>query len=206
MKICVMQPYFIPYPGYYLLFKEVDFFVVLDDVQFNRRGFVHRNFLNIFGNLTWITLPILKKPIETKIKDLEFSKNTESNENFLKKINFLKKNKNLDFITEDMTKLDQTPLDYLNNLNKKIIMKLNLNRKILLSSQFNTNKLNGEKKIISICRELNASEYINLAGGKKLYNELNFKKEKIKITFLKEYQGEKVSILNYFYKNNDFYI
>ena len=29
MKICVMQPYFIPYPGYYLLYKYTDIFVIL---------------------------------------------------------------------------------------------------------------------------------------------------------------------------------
>ena len=124
MKICVMQPYFVPYPGYYLLFKEVDYFVVMDDVQFNRRGFVHRNLFDVFGNKTWITLPLKKKPINTLICDLEFDINSEASENFKRKINFLQKSKNLDFIMQDLTKLHQTPLAYINNLNKKILKKL----------------------------------------------------------------------------------
>ena len=101
MKICVMQPYFVPYPGYYLLFKEVDYFVVMDDVQFNRRGFVHRNLFDVFGNKTWITLPLKKKPLNTLICDLEFDINSRQ-VNILK-INFLQNSKNLDFIMQDLT-------------------------------------------------------------------------------------------------------
>lgn len=206
MKICVMQPYFVPYPGYYLLFKEVDYFVVMDDVQFNRRGFVHRNLFDVFGNKTWITLPLKKKPLNTLICDLEFDINSEASEHFKKKINFLQNSKNLDFIMQDLTKLHQTPLAYINNLNKKILKKLKLNNKMILSSSLENKKLKGEKKIIDICKELKASEYINLPSGKKLYNNKFFKKENIKLTFLKEYKGKKLSILNYFFENKNFII
>ena len=206
MKICVMQPYFVPYPGYYLLFKEVDCFVVLDDVQFNRRGFVHRNLFDVFGNKTWITLPLKKKPTDTLIRELEFDINNEAYYHFLEKISFLQNNKNLDFIPHDLTKLDQSPLDYLNNLNQKIIKKLKLNRKLIFSSSIENKKLKGEKKIINICKELNASEYINLPSGIRLYNKKSFDKENIKLTFLEEYLGKKLSILNYFYLNKNFNI
>jgi hypothetical protein len=53
MKICIMQPYFVPYPGYYILFKKVDLFVVFDDVQFNPRSFVHRNKIEVNKNISW---------------------------------------------------------------------------------------------------------------------------------------------------------
>ena len=57
-----MQPYFYPYYGYFNLINEVDKFVFLDDVQFNRRGWVHRNKLyNYDKKLSWLTLPLKKK-------------------------------------------------------------------------------------------------------------------------------------------------
>ena len=41
--VAIMQPYFIPYAGYFRLFTGADLFVVCDDVQFPRRGWLHRN-------------------------------------------------------------------------------------------------------------------------------------------------------------------
>ena len=43
LKIAIMQPYFFPYIGYFNLINMTDIFVFLDNVQFNRRGWIHRN-------------------------------------------------------------------------------------------------------------------------------------------------------------------
>ena len=56
-----MQPYFFPYIGYFNLINMTDIFVFLDNVQFNRRGWIHRNKLfNFKDNLDWLTLPLKK--------------------------------------------------------------------------------------------------------------------------------------------------
>ena len=57
--VAVMQPYFIPYAGYFRLFAASDLFVIYDCVQFPRRGWVHRNrLLDRSGKLRWLTLPL----------------------------------------------------------------------------------------------------------------------------------------------------
>lgn len=38
MKVAIMQPYFIPYLGYWQLIKAVDTFIIYDDVNFIRGG------------------------------------------------------------------------------------------------------------------------------------------------------------------------
>ena len=43
MKIGVMQPYFLPYIGYWQLIKEVDSFVVYDDIKYTKKGWINRN-------------------------------------------------------------------------------------------------------------------------------------------------------------------
>lgn len=202
-----MQPYFVPYPGYYCLHKEADIFVILDDVQFNRRGRVHRNQIYLKNNIKkWLTLPLKKKKVDTKILDLEFNLLSDQKLNYLNNIENLCFNENLNFIYDDLKNLNINPLNYINNLNDKILKKLDVKCKFLFSSKISTSNLKGEKKIIDICKKLNASEYINLPGGKKIYNFLNFKNEGIKLTFLSEYKGEQVSILNYFCKNKNFKI
>lgn len=200
-----MQPYFVPYPGYFLLFKDIDYFVVLDDVQFNRRGFVHRNKIEAYNHTSWLTLPLKKKKL-IKISELEFSKNQELINKYFNKIQIFTKNQNLAFLSKDLISLDQAPLHLIINIIKKIIEKLGFKCNFIFSSEISKNNLKGEKKIIDICKTLDAHTYINLPSGRKIYNIENFKNEGIKIIFLDEYEGKKVSILNYFYENKNFLI
>ena len=41
--LAIMQPYFLPYIGYFQLMKAVDRFIVYDDVSFITRGWINRN-------------------------------------------------------------------------------------------------------------------------------------------------------------------
>src|SRR5579872_7244037 len=71
--IAVMQPYFMPYAGYFRLMAAADIFVVYDCVQFPKGGWVHRNRLpDEKGNLRWLTLPIQRPSLGTQIKSLAF--------------------------------------------------------------------------------------------------------------------------------------
>ncbi len=63
--IAVMQPYFFPYAGYFRLMSASDVFVVFDDVQFPRRGRVHRCEM---APGRWLTLPLAPMPLDTLIK------------------------------------------------------------------------------------------------------------------------------------------
>jgi hypothetical protein len=192
-----MQPYFIPYPGYYWLFKEVDLFVVFDDVQFNPRSFVHRNKIEVNKNISWFTLPIQKYKKPILINQLKFDKKSQQFKKFNNLVNELSKEKKLEFIINDLRNLNLEPVNYLIQLNKKITQKLKISKKMILSSEFKNSHLSGEKRIIDICKNLNAKKYINLPSGRRLYDKGNFLKENLQIEFLEEYAGNKISILNY---------
>ena len=59
--IAVMQPYFIPSTGYFRLLSRADTFVIYDCVQYQRRGWLHRNkLLNHKNKPQWLTLPLEK--------------------------------------------------------------------------------------------------------------------------------------------------
>jgi hypothetical protein len=199
-----MQPYFIPYPGYYWLFKEVDLFVVFDDIQFNPRSFVHRNKIEVNKNISWFTLPIQKYKKPILINQLKFDKKSQQFKKFNNFVNELSKEKKLEFIINDLRNFNLEPIDYLIQLNKKITQKLKISKQMILSSEFKNSHLSGEKRIIDICKNLNAKIYINLPSGRRLYSEGNFLKENLQIEFLDEYAGNKISILNYLC--NEFFI
>src|SRR5215831_5371641 len=78
MKLGIMQPYFFPYLGYFSLIKATDRWVVFDDVQFIRHGWIERNrVLNSSDGWQYIKVPLVKAPRETTIKN-SLIRNTEN--------------------------------------------------------------------------------------------------------------------------------
>ena len=60
MKIAVMQPYFFPYIGYFQLINAVDEFVVYDNIEFTKKGWINRNRILVNGSDSLFSLPIKK--------------------------------------------------------------------------------------------------------------------------------------------------
>ena len=202
MKISTMQPYFFPYLNYFKLIEMSDIFIILNDVQFQRRGWVHRNkFVNRYNKnyKDWLTLPLKKCKISTNINNLIFDE---------KKIeNFIDKSMKFDFfynkinfypeIKKNIFKFELKPSEYLFK-NIKIINKiLKIKTKLILSSDINvSNKINYEERIIKMVQYFKGDTYLNLPGGKKLYNKKNFKKNGINLIFLDDQNEKKSSILD----------
>lgn len=79
MRISIMQPYFFPYIGYFQLINASDIFVCFDDVNFIKKGWIHRNRLYFNGDIRYFTVPIdnasqFKKINETEVAKYEFKK------------------------------------------------------------------------------------------------------------------------------------
>ena len=57
-KIGIMQPYFFPYLGYWQLMNAVDEYVIYDDVNYIKNGWINRNNILLNGNKHLLTLPL----------------------------------------------------------------------------------------------------------------------------------------------------
>jgi hypothetical protein len=196
--ICVMQPYFFPYAGYFRLMALADTFIILDCVQFPRTGWVHRNkFTNQSNRLDWLTLPITKKPRETtRILDLEFRPDFESIirqdlYNF-KLFNDSNKSHFIDYVIPQETNVT----GYLQSTLASILAVLEIDVDILRSSTLKINSQSkGEFKIIEICKAVGADTYVNLNGGAHYYSRKNFNQSEIDLKILSPYLGSTSSIL-----------
>src|SRR3974390_577752 len=58
MKVAIMQPYIFPYLGYFQLLGAVDIFVVYDNIQYTKKGWINRNRMLEDGQATLFTLPL----------------------------------------------------------------------------------------------------------------------------------------------------
>lgn len=66
MRVVIMQPYYLPYRGYFDLLARADLFVVYDDVQYRHRFWQSRNRLTVDGEPWWMTVPVLTRGRRTQ--------------------------------------------------------------------------------------------------------------------------------------------
>ena len=66
-----MQPYFLPYIGYWQLLHAADTFLILDDVSYINRGWINRNRIFCNGSPTWMTVPLQGASQNRDICDIE---------------------------------------------------------------------------------------------------------------------------------------
>ena len=183
-----MQPYFLPYIGYWQLINLVDQFVIYDDVDFIKGGYINRNSLLVNKSNFLFTLSLKKSSTNKKI-----------NEIFLGDINFkilktIKQSyKKAPFfndvfpLIEDIFCYEEKNLAlFISYSLKKMSKFLNIDTDFIFSSSLNYNKeSSAENKVINICKILNSNNYVNSYGGLFLYNKENFIKQNIVLSFLK---------------------
>lgn len=193
MRVGIMQPYLFPYIGYFQLIKSVDEFVICDDVQYIKRGWINRNRILMNGEPKLFVFSLKKGHQSLNINERYFSsKFKEERDKFLKTIECVYKkapyyHKVLP-ILYDILSCD-TDIDISKHIynSLKIICKLlNINTKFRISSEMTKdNELKCQDKVIDIVKRLNGDVYINSIGGKMLYSKEEFKNNNIDLFFIK---------------------
>jgi hypothetical protein len=199
LTVAIMQPYFVPYAGYFRLFAASDLFVIYDCVQFPRRGWVHRNQLvDAAGAEQWLTLPLEKAPQNVLIRDLRFPPNAA--QIFADRLRqfplVASDHASVEHILTSLRDLRGNPLDYIERLLELTVGYCRIPWKVMRSSELNVPaEFRGQDRIIEIARRLGAHRYINAPGGRDLYAPAAFANAGIELSFLPEYTGPTVSIL-----------
>ena len=190
MKVGIMQPYFMPYYGYWQLIKFVDKYVVYDDVNFIKGGWINRNFILMNGTKHLFTIPLESSSPNKRINDTFITSKTLVREKLIKTLfqSYSKaKNFRLVFPILQSSIMNSRTISELNyNLICHFSSYLKFDTQIVLSSNLiKDNSLKGQDKVIHIVQSLAGSHYINAIGGKELYSKDDFFKEGIVLNFLK---------------------
>lgn len=191
MKLGIMQPYFLPYLGYWQLMNAVDTYIVYDDVNYIKGGRINRNSILINREAKNINL-ILSGATPTKhINEILVNDSLVQKRKILSKIQMAySKAPNYESVYPILEKVflqqENNLAKYLYNSFKIVGEYLNIQTKILLSSELKKDSsLKGKDKVISICKLLDADEYYNSVGGMELYDKDEFAANGINLSFLK---------------------
>jgi hypothetical protein len=184
-----MQPYFFPYIGYFHLIHSSDVFVVYDNIQYTKKGWINRNRILNNGQPLTISLPI-KKDSDYLDINKRFIADSFNSGKLLNKIKGLY-NKAPCFdiaypLIESIIKNKEKNLfNYLYSSIEKLCIYLGINTKIVVSSSIPANhNLKSQDRVISICEEVGATTYINAIGGISLYSPEDFSKRNIDLRFI----------------------
>jgi hypothetical protein len=200
MKLAIMQPYFFPYIGYFQLINAVDKFVIYDDVSYINRGWVNRNNILVNGAPHLIQVPLIAASQNRLINEIEIVDDEKWKTKLLKTIHqsyskapFFQPVYSLieSILGNEICKISALNVDTIIAVCEYIGIKT----KIVASSAIYNNKhLKGQERILDICKQENASTYINPAGGKDLYDKEVFLQSGIDLQLLQP----KMAIYNQF--------
>ena len=190
MKIGIMQPYFFPYIGYWQLINAVDKFVIYDDVNFIKNGWINRNYILLNGQKHLITLPLQRVSSFQQINNIDIICNQKIKDKLLKTIYTAYSKAN--YFKQVFPIIENTINHESGNIAtaikysiQAIVSYLNIQTEILLSSNIKKDiSLKGENKVINIIKQTGGNEYINAIGGQNLYNRESFLDNGISLYFI----------------------
>ena len=199
MKTAVMQPYFMPYIGYWQLIVAADNFVVYDNIEFTKKGWFNRNRILENDHDRLFTIPIKKASDYLPVNQRFLS--DESDTEIARTLRIIQQNyKKAPYFAEAFPIIEdcfnysaKNLFDYIYHSIQNICNYLEIKTNIIISSSLDIDhSLKAEKKVIVICQALQTDTYINAIGGKELYDVEEFKAQGIDLKFIRtdniEYQ------------------
>ncbi|WP_306113758.1 MULTISPECIES: WbqC family protein [unclassified Roseovarius] len=190
-SLAIMQPYFLPYLGYWQLMQSVDEFIVYDDVQFSKGGWINRNRLLLGGAAHTFTLPLRKGRLGDKINERYLSENHEAaSQSLLAKVSqaygdapFFAK---VMPVFERIMTADETNLgDFLFMSLEQVKKYVGLKTPLLRASELDAGQgLRADERVLAICKTRDARLYVNAPGGRDLYDKDAFREQGLDLKFI----------------------
>lgn len=192
MKVGIMQPYFVPYLGYWQLLNAVDRYVIYDDVNFIKGGWINRNRILYQGEPKYFNIKMQGASSNRLINEVLVDPSEEWRRSALafleqayKKAPYFEQTKCL--VEKILGCTESSLVLFLYNSTVRVCELLGIQTKIYLASELKTNRSSGlhaQDRVIAVCKELNADTYYNAIGGQPLYSKEDFVNNGLELKFL----------------------
>ena len=219
-KAFIHQPDFLPWIGYFIKLAKSDIFIVLDDVQFNRRGVTHGEKILAEKKEKWITVPVKKKGnYRSNINEIIIDNTYDWQKKHMNLMYYnYKKCRYFEVNFEKIKKIYERKFEKLIDFNLEL---LELSSKILqipykkkiLSSELNLEEKKNEK-IIKLLIKVKAKTYITGAPSLNYLDLKDFKERNIELDIVKgnelifdnnkeKYTNKNLSIIDFIFNYVD---
>lgn len=187
-----MQPYFFPYLGYFQLINAVDKFVVYDNIQYTKRGWINRNRILVNGKDEYVTIP-LKRDSDFLNIDQRFLSDDFGVERtkLLRRIEAAYHKAPciasvMPLVERCLNAPNNNLFDFLLFGLREVLGFLGVQKEVVVSSSIRIDhSLKSQSRVLAICKELKCKRYVNPIGGKELYQKEIFAANGIELAFLR---------------------
>lgn len=188
--VAIMQPYFLPYMGYFQLAATADKFVIYDNIKYTKKGWINRNRLLANGEESIFSLPIQKASDSAPIGERELAGSFERTK-LLNQFRgaYTHAPAFADFFPVLCVIVefpDNNLFRFLCHSIQQIFNYLEIRAPLITSSSLSVDpEARGEKRVIATCLDLGAKTYINPIGGLELYSARAFEAAGMTLKFLR---------------------
>tara|TARA_R110002072_G_scaffold242550_3_gene401321 strand:- start:8270 stop:8974 length:705 start_codon:yes stop_codon:yes gene_type:complete len=188
VSLAIMQPYFLPYIGYFQLIAAVNEFVIYDNIKYTKKGWINRNRFLLNGKDAFFTLPLLKASDDLDVVERELA--TAFNRKKL--LNQLRgayaKAPQFDEVFPLLERVVEYPDDnlfrYIHHSVTELCAFIGIKTPIVVSSTVDIDhSLKAQDKVLALCKARGAGTYINPIGGTELYDRDVFAANGIDLKF-----------------------
>ncbi|TDP71387.1 WbqC family protein [Roseateles toxinivorans] len=190
-RVAVMQPYFLPYIGYFQLMSAVDLFVVFDDVNYINRGWINRNRMLVGGGAHLFSVPLSGASQNRLICDIELVADGHWRERLLRTAGQAyarapMRGRVLPLLERVIQCPAQRLDEFLLHSLQEVAAYLAISTEIRPSSRvYDNTHLKAQDRIIDICKRERAGTYVNAIGGRELYDAAEFARQGLELCFVR---------------------
>ncbi|QHT65628.1 WbqC family protein [Rhodocytophaga rosea] len=193
-KVAIIQSNYIPWKGYFDMINSVDEFIILDEVQYTRSDWRNRNLIKTKEGVKWLILPVKvkKERFETKINEVVVADKNWGKVHWATLTNNYRKApyfKEYSGIFESLYL--QTNEEFLSLINftfiSAILPLLGIQTKVSWSTAY-TLCGNRNERLVYLCQQAGAKEYLSGPAAKGYIDEKMFKEAGISVSWM-DYSG-----------------
>jgi len=192
-RIAIVQSSYIPWKGYFDLIAAVDEFVLLDDVQYTKRDWRNRNRIKSSSGPVWLTIPVVVSGrFEQRVCDVLVS-DGRWNEKHWRSIRasyarapyFRDYERTLEALFTGATDVRLSGINF--RLLKGLCDLLCIDTRITWSADY-TASGNRTGRLVSLCRQSGATEYLTGPSARAYLDESQFENAGIVVQYA-DYSG-----------------
>jgi hypothetical protein len=193
-RIAIVQSNYIPWKGYFDLINMVDEFILYDHVQYTKNDWRNRNRIKTDRGAQWITIPVIHEHRDQKICETRVVNDTWKKKHWRFIRQYYRRARFFGLYEEILGKLyledDETFLSRINFKFIRVIAEiLGIRTKISASWSMDYQLVGGRsERLVALCKEAGASEYLSGPTAKNYLDEDLFKKERIRVIWM-DYTG-----------------
>ena len=189
MKLAIMQPYFLPYIGYFQLIEAADLFVVYDNIKYTKKGWINRNRMLQDGKDLMFSVPLKAGSDSLDVCQREVSDQFDRAKLLNKFREAYRRAPHFEqtfALLESVVKHEATNLfDYLHHSIVQVCCHLGIRTEIRPSTSVDIDHgLKAQDKVIALCQAVGATSYVNTIGGRDLYSKQAFSDAGVELQFI----------------------